>query len=293
MLKNYAVIEAGGTKFRCAVMNEKKQIIEQCRIATKGPQDTLAQVLSFFQEQKVKIGEYTALGIASFGPLDINKASSTFGYITKTPKPGWSDVSLASPLAHSLGCPVALDTDVNGAALAEYYWGAGQGSSVVIYITVGTGIGGGVVIEGKPLHGLIHPEIGHMLVPGHASISGVCPFHANCAEGLASGAAMNKIWGHPAETIKPEHQAWDIEADVLSQLCHNLLVSYSPQKIIFGGGLLANKHLISSIISKTEHSLANYLCMPESISLNDVIVSTGLEQDSGILGAFALAQSCA
>jgi fructokinase len=292
-MKHYAVVEAGGTKFRCAVMNDKKQIIEQCRIATREPKDTLADVLRFFKQQKVKVGEYNALGIASFGPLDINKASSTFGFITKTPKSGWSDVSLASPLAQSLACPVALDTDVNGAAIAEYYWGAGQGSSVVIYITVGTGIGGGVVIDGKPLHGLIHPEIGHMLVPGHASISGTCPFHSNCAEGLASGAAMNKIWGQPAETLAPEHQAWDIEAHVLSQLCHNLLVSYSPQKIIFGGGLLANKHLISSIISKTEHSIANYLCMPESISLSDVILPTGLGQDSGILGAFALAQSCA
>ncbi|MDT0596377.1 ROK family protein [Glaciecola petra] len=293
MTKYYAVIEAGGTKFRCAVINDKKQIVEECRVPTRMPKDTLADVLMFFKREKVNVGKYSALGIASFGPLDLDITSPTFGFITKTPKSGWTGTSLAVPLAQSLDCPVALDTDVNGAAIAEHMWGAGQRKSVVIYITVGTGIGGGVVIDGKPLHGLIHPEIGHTLIPGHPSISGVCPFHSNCAEGLGSGAALNEIWGQPAETLAPEHQAWDIEAHILSQLSHNLLVCYSPQKIIFGGGLFANEQLIDSIITKTERSLANYLSLPESISLNDVIVPTGLGQESGILGAFALAQSCA
>ena len=291
MTKYYAVIEAGGTKFRCAVMNEKKQILAQCRISTRAPVNTLAEVRDFFLQQKIDIGQYAALGIASFGPLDLDRASPNYGYITNTPKPDWSWTSLAVPLAQSLDCPVALDTDVNGAALAEYYWGAGQGHSVVIYITVGTGIGGGVIIDGKPLHGLIHPEIGHMLVPGNSSISGVCPFHTNCAEGLASGAAMQKIWQQPAESLALDHKAWDIEAQILSQLCHNLLISYSPQKIIFGGGVLENEHLIPSMITKTERSLADYLCLPKSVALNDIIVPTGLGQDSGILGAFALAQS--
>lgn len=291
MNKYFAVIEAGGTKFNCAIMDQSKNIVAQCRIPTGSPDATLESVLAFFDNKiPVKQG-YSGLGIACFGPIDMNQASPTYGYITKTPKPFWSNTSVAVPLAKKLDCPVAFDTDVNGAALAESFWGAGKGHEVVIYVTVGTGIGGGVVINGKPLHGLIHPEIGHMILPGHPSLKCTCPFHENCAEGLASGTAMNKIWQKPAETFDKNHQAWELEAIILSQLCHNLLLSFSPQKIIFGGGVMANQNLLDKVIVKTEQSLNQYLTLPHTLSLKDVISPTGLGLNSGLMGAFALAQT--
>ncbi|MGQ8364475.1 ROK family protein [Glaciecola sp. 1036] len=291
MTKYFGAVEAGGTKFKCAVINEQREIIAQTRIPTTSPEATLREVGDFFKLHKKSIGEYEALGIASFGPLDLQPRSSTYGYITKTPKPGWSGTNIILPLENILECPVILDTDVNGAALAEYHWGAGKKENIVIYITVGTGVGGGVVINGQPLHGLIHPEIGHILLPGHPDITCTCPFHSNCAEGLVSGTAIRKIWGQSAEDIEEKHEAWDIITLVLSQLCHNLLVTFSPQKIIMGGGVLASNRLINTIVEKTERSLGGYLSRPISASLSKIIVPTGLTEDSGLLGAFALAQS--
>lgn len=291
MKKYFAVVEAGGTKFNCAVMDQSKNVVAQRRIPTRYPDETMARVLSFFKKEMPAKQKYAGLGIASFGPIDMDQTSPTFGYITKTPKPYWSNTSIAVPLATQLDCPVAFDTDVNGAALAESLWGAGKGHDVVIYVTVGTGIGGGVIINGRPLHGLIHPEIGHMILPGYPLIKGTCPFHENCAEGLASGAAMGKIWHKSAETLDENHQAWDIEATILSQLCHNLLLSFSPKKIIFGGGVMANHSLLEKVIVKVEQSVNEYLTLPNSLSLYDVISPTGLGQNSGLFGAFALAQT--
>ncbi len=287
----YAVIEAGGTKFNCAVIDEHKQFLARSRIPTTNPNETLALVSDFFEQARRPNQPYTALGIASFGPIDMSPSSPTFGYITSTPKPGWSNTDMVVPLAKQLKCPVAFDTDVNGAAYAESLWGAGKGKEVVIYITVGTGVGGGVVINGRPVHGLIHPEMGHMLIPGHPAIQGVCPFHTNCVEGLASGAALSKIWQQPAEQLEDEHQAWDVQSTILSQLCHNLLTSFSPQKIILGGGVMAKPGLIEAVIEKTQISLNHYLTLPHSVQLQDVISPTGLNQDSGLLGALALAQT--
>lgn len=290
MKKYFAAIEAGGTKFNCAIFDDQKVIVDECRIKTTHPDETLAKVIDFFVNNKIINVSYEALGIASFGPIDLDPSSDTYGYITKTPKKYWSNTPLATTLSDALKCPVTFDTDVNGAALAEYLWGAAKNKDVVIYITIGTGVGGGVVINGKPLHGLLHPEIGHMTLPGHPKIKGICPFHENCAEGLASGTALNAIWKQNAETLPADHQAWDIEADVLSQLCHNLMVSFSPQKIVLGGGVMANKALMRAVTKKTEDSLNGYVCFPENVTLSDIISSPGLGEKSGLFGALALAQ---
>ena len=284
----YAVIEAGGTKFNCAIVDENRQIIEELRVPTTTPAETLSACVDFFLRQRKLGRDFSELGVASFGPLDLKTDSAYWGYITKTPKPHWSFTSIAPHLADALKCRVAIDTDVNAAALAEQRWGAGEQAGVVIYVTVGTGVGGGVVINGKPLHGLVHPEIGHFKVIPPTDIEGVCPFHGNCVEGLASGTALGKIWGQPSESIDDSHPAWDHLADVLAQLSHNLMVGFSAEKIIFGGGVMQKTGMLEKIIDKTAASLADYIVFPEGITLSDIIVLPGLGTRSGLLGALAL-----
>lgn len=284
----YAVIEAGGTKFNCAVVTPEREIVAEIRIPTTMPADTLAQTIAFFKQQREQGFSFTRLGIASFGPLDLNKASPAYGYITKTPKPGWSDTNLAGFLADALSCDVAIDTDVNGAALGEYRWGAAQGADVAIYVTVGTGIGGGVVINGKPLHGLVHPEIGHMLVQPPAGQTGICPFHTNCVEGLGSGTALGKIWSQPSDTFADDHPAWDALGEVLGQMCHNLMVTLSAQKIILGGGVMQKQGLVEKVVATTSATLNDYIVMPAGVSLDDIICLPGLGNRSGLFGALAL-----
>lgn len=191
-------------------------------------------------------------------------------------------------MQEALECQVEIDTDVNAAALAEHLWGASKESEVNIYVTVGTGLGVGVVINGKPLHGLIHPEMGHMLVSGLDEIQGVCPFHGQCFEGLASGKAMSEIWQQPAETLPDDHKAWDIQAQVLGQLCHNLVLGFSPQSIVLGGGVMSKDGLIERVIHYTEKSLNSYVVFPENYSLKQIISKPGLGDHSGLLGALAL-----
>ena len=290
MTKYYGALEAGGTKFNCAIVDQNRTIVAQRRIPTTHPQETLSEVIHFFNEQKSSGYEFDALGVASFGPVDLHRGSPTYGQITKTPKPHWSDTPLVDILQQALDCRIEFDTDVNAAALAEYKWGAGVESDVVIYITVGTGLGGGVVINGQPLHGLIHPEIGHMLIPEIEGIKGVCPFHGSCVEGLASGTAMGKIWQQSAETLEDSHRAWDIESQVLAKLCHNLLVTFSPQKIVLGGGVMNKPGLLEKVHKYTEQSLAGYLVMPQGMSVSKLICLPGLGQHSGVMGAFALVQ---
>lgn len=287
--KNYfAVIEGGGTKFNCAIVDTQRNIHAQTRIATTTPDETIALSIAFFKQQIQQGYTFSQLGVACFGPLDLHPHSSTFGNITATPKPHWSHTPIVNLLKEQLDCDVYIDTDVNAAGLAEYRWGAAQGTSVSIYITVGTGLGGGVVVNGKPLHGLVHPEIGHMLVPVPEGIVGVCPFHGGCVEGLASGTAMAKIWQQPAETLGDDHRAWDIQAQVLAHLCHNLIVAYSAEKIIFGGGVMSKAGLMDKIVTYTQQSLANYIVYPKGCSLKSVITLPGLGQNSGLLGALAL-----
>lgn len=288
MTEYFAVIEAGGTKFNCAIMNAEREIFSETRIATTTPEETLRNVVDFFQEQKAKGFGFEKLGLGTFGPVDLDPKSKHYGYITATPKPHWSFTPITQTLESELDCEVTIDTDVNAAALGEYRWGAAQGCNVCVYVTVGTGVGGGVIIDGKPLHGLIHPEIGHMLIGEVDNVAGVCPFHGNCVEGLASGTAMGKIWKTPAETLDDNHPAWDLEAKVLSKMCHNLLMTLSPQKIILGGGVMSKPGLLPKVVSYTEQSLKDYLCLPAETSLADIIRETGLGQRSGLFGSLAL-----
>ncbi len=289
----FAAIEGGGTKFNCAIMDAQRNILTQCRVATTTPNETLNAVCEFFTQQRHNGYLFDYLGLACFGPLDLNPDSADFGKVTATPKPDWSDYPLLKHLADALDCHVAIDTDVNGAALAEYRWGAAQHTQVCVYVTIGTGVGGGVIVNGQPLHGLIHPEIGHMLIPAPEGVEGVCPFHGNCIEGLASGTAMAKIWQQPAETLADDHQAWDIQARVIATMCHNLLVAFSAQKIVLGGGVMNKPGLLEKVIGHTESSLNQYLVMPKSIQLSDVLVLPGLGQHSGLMGALALALDAA
>lgn len=286
-----AAIEAGGTKFNCAIIDSDRNIISETRIDTTVPDETLTHVINFFNEQKKAGYHFTTLGLACFGPLDLHKNSVKYGYITATPKPHWSNTPILSILEEALSCKVFIDTDVNAAALAEYSWGNALKASVAIYITIGTGVGGGVIINGKTLHGLVHPEIGHTLISPPEGITGVCPFHGNCVEGLAAGRSMEKIWGQPAETLPDDHIAWDIQAQVLGKFCHNLLLNFSPEKIILGGGVMNKPGLLKNVINYTKQSLADYLTLPNSLSLEDVILLPGLDQHAGLFGAFALAEN--
>ncbi|GAA0853113.1 ROK family protein [Aliiglaciecola litoralis] len=284
----YAAIEAGGTKFNCAIVDAARNIIVEHRVATTTPQETLAQTVDFFKKQRAAGYDFDALGLACFGPVDLRKSSATFGYITKTPKPHWSNTPVVAILAEALDCRIEFDTDVNAAAIAESRWGAAKDTEVSNYVTVGTGVGVGIVVNGKSLKGLIHPELGHMLIPAPEGIQGQCPFHGNCVEGLASGRAMSQIWGVPAETLDDDHQAWDIQAKVLSKLCHNLLVSFSPEKIVMGGGVMAKPGLLDKVLRYTEDSLAGYLVLPDDLSLEHIICLPGLGSHSGLMGALAL-----
>ncbi|WP_416307829.1 ROK family protein [Neptunicella sp. SCSIO 80796] len=288
MTDNYAVIEAGGTKFNCALMDSNKNILVQQRIATTNPEQTLQQTVDFFQQQRQQGYQFSQLGLACFGPLDLDADSAHFGHITQTPKPGWLNTPIKTLLEQQLNCQVIIDTDVNAAALAEVMWGAAQGAEVAVYITVGTGIGGGVVINGQPLHGLVHPEIGHLQIPNPHRVECACPYHDSCVEGLAAGSAINKIWGVPAEQLADSHQAWQVVADAIAHLCHNLLLTLSPHKIILGGGVMAKPDLVERITRLTEQSLAGYLCSP--VNFEQIIVRPGLGDISGLYGALALLQ---
>lgn len=286
MTTYFAVIEAGGTKFNCAIMDSDKNIVAETRIPTTTPQQTIGASIDFFKQQQASYS-FQKLGLACFGPLDLDANSSTFGNITATPKPNWSNTPIRHQLMQALNVEVIIDTDVNGAALAEYLWGAAQGADVGIYITVGTGVGGGVVINGKPLHGLVHPEIGHILVPNKYNVKCACPFHDSCVEGFSSGSSIAKIWDAPAETLGDDHLAWDVTADALAHMCHNLLMTLSPNKIILGGGVMAKPGLLDKVVAKTDVSLAGYLT--SSTPLSEVIVAPQLGGISGLYGALALA----
>ncbi|KXI28346.1 ROK family protein [Paraglaciecola hydrolytica] len=286
--KYYAVIEAGGTKFNCAIVDVDLNIYAQTRIDTTTPDETIGHVIDFFKQQMAAGYVFEQLGLACFGPLDLAPKSKTYGYITGTPKLYWSNTPIVAMLEQSLECQVFIDTDVNAAALAEYRWGAAQKTTVSIYITVGTGVGGGVVINGLPVHGLVHPEIGHMLIQPPDGIQGTCPFHGNCVEGLASGAAMGRIWKQPAETLADDHMAWDIQAKILARLCQNLILGYSAEKIVMGGGVMAKPGLLNKVIGYTQQSLANYVIFPEGIGLKDIICLPGLGGHSGLMGGLAL-----
>jgi fructokinase len=286
-----AAIEAGGTKFNCAVGRGPNEILASTRIATTTPQYTLDAVLRFFAGAKAKHGAFAAMGVGCFGPVDLDEASESYGSITSTPKPGWQNTDIVGALKARFRVPIGFDTDVNGAVLGEYYWGAGQGLDPLVYITVGTGVGGGVLIGGKPHHGLLHPEIGHLQVPvpKGANKDGHCPFHRHCVEGYVSGPAIAARWGVSAEKMPADSPAWNEVAEVLAALCVNLTLTLSPRRIILGGGVMKQRHLLPLIQGQFKSILNGYLRAPEvGAKLDHYLVVPKLGDEAGVLGALAL-----
>ncbi|SET88273.1 ROK family protein [Stigmatella erecta] len=288
-------IEAGGTKFVCVVGTGPEDIHAQVRIPTTTPEATLGAALAFFQEQSLQGGRLGALGIASFGPLDLHPGSPTYGFITSTAKPGWKNVDVVGPFRRALDIPVGFDTDVNGAALGEGRWGAARGLDTYVYLTVGTGIGGGGVINHQRMHGLIHPEMGHIWLPRSPdevpSFQGVCPYHGACFEGLASGPALHRRWGGQAETLPAHHPAWALEAHYISLAISNFIATLSPQRVILGGGVMEQKHLYPLVRDEVRRLLNGYIQSPSILERMDAyVVPPALGGLSGAAGALALAQ---
>jgi fructokinase len=289
-------IEAGGTKVVCAVGTGPDDLRAEMVIPTTAPADTLGAAVAFFHDCSWAWGPIAGLGIAAFGPLDLDPASPTWGGVTTTPKPGWAGTDLAGPFRRALGVPVAVDTDVNGAALAEYRWGAGREADPFVYVTVGTGIGGGAVVHGRPLRGLVHPEMGHLRIPRDATadpFSGACPYHGDCLEGLASGEAMLRRWGMPAEALPAGHPAWDLEARYLALGLVAAIAVLSPRRIAVGGGVMRAAHLLPRVRREVVALLAGYVDSPAlregAGGVDAYVVPPALGERAGVFGAFALA----
>jgi fructokinase len=288
----FAAIEAGGTKFICAIGDSRGQILDDTRIATRAPEATLTDVLAYFGAAQEKFGVLKALGVGGFGPLDLRPSSSTYGFITSTPKPGWRNTDLKGILQRGLNLPVFIDTDVNAAALGELRWGAGQGLESLAYVTVGTGVGVGVVHHGRAVHGLMHPELGHMMVCRHAAdvdFAGICPFHGDCLEGLAGGTAIVARTGRALRDAAADAVVWEIEADYLGQLCAMLVLSHAPQRILLGGGVMQSR-LYAAVYERMRFWLKEYI-QADELRNPQYLSAPGLGGAAGIKGALSLALS--
>lgn len=281
-------IEAGGTKFVCAVGNEDGTLIERIQLDTLTPEETMPKVMEFFQKHPV-----TAIGIGSFGPVDIDKSSSTYGNITSTPKPGWTNYPFLQTMKEAFNVPMEFNTDVNAAALGELMLGAAQGEESCLYITVGTGIGAGAVVQGELLQGLSHPEMGHILVRKHPedNYEGFCPYHHDCLEGIAAGPAIEKRWGKKGIELQDQQEVWELEAYYLAQALMQYILILSPKKIIMGGGVMKQKQLFPLIQKKLQELLNGYVALPQiTEQIEDYIVPPALGDNAGITGAIMLAK---
>ncbi|MEO0293006.1 MAG: ROK family protein [candidate division WOR-3 bacterium] len=289
----YGGIEGGGTKFVCAVGTGPEDLRDEIRFSTKDPKETINKIIEYFKKQNEK-QRLTAIGIGSFGPLDLNPNSPTYGYITTAPKAEWQNVDIYGKIKEVFKIPVGLDTDVNVAALGEYEWGAAKGLSDFIYLTIGTGIGGGGMSQGNLLHGLLHPEMGHIYIPHNHKkdpYKGMCPFHKDCLEGLASGPAIKDRWGKPGEELEESHPAWELEATYISYAIVNYICVLSPQRVILGGGVMKKRNLLKLIQKKVKDLLNNYIRVPEiTKKIEKYIVLSELGDRAGVLGAIALAK---
>ena len=294
----YGAIEGGGTKFVCAIGDEHGQVLAETRFPTTTPAETLQAAIDFFQAETGQRGAaLDAIGIASFGPVELNPASEHYGFITTTPKPGWAFADVVGAFKQSFpGVPVGFDTDVNGAALGEHRWGAAQAWDTFVYFTIGTGIGGGAMVEGRLLHGLLHPEMGHMILPTHPDDPlprGVCPYHTACLEGLAAGPSLKERWGQPGETIPEDHKAWEVEAFYLAHAIVNVTAILSPQGVILGGSVPHQRQLFPLVRAKVKELCGGYFAHPVFETLEAYIVPPGLGDRAGITGAIALADAAA
>jgi len=285
-------IEAGGTKFVCAVGLPSGELLHQTRIPTSTPQETMERVVAFFRAHQ----PLAAVGIGSFGPVQLNRDSPRFGFIANTPKIAWRSFNLLGAVQRALEVPVALDTDVNAAALAEARWGAAAGIRTFLYVTVGTGIGGAALVGGIPLHGLTHPEMGHIRIPHDRTLDpfpGICPSHGDCLEGLACGPAIEARWQTPLSMLPGDHPAWTLEAEYLALACVNWMCTLVPERIVLGGGVM-QAHLFPLIRARVRDLLNQYLEAPELAGeLDRYIAPSPLEGRAGVLGALLLAAQAA
>jgi fructokinase len=280
-------IECGGTKFNCAIGSGDGEIYECISIPTSRPEETLRGVIDFFAGKGVH-----AIGVGTFGPIDLNPQSQSYGSVIETPKPFWSGFNIVDHIKGHFDVPIGFDTDVNAAALGEATWGAASGLDSCLYMTVGTGIGAGAVVEGKLIHGLTHSEMGHILVRRHPDDGyvGNCPFHRDCLEGLASGPAIEARWGRKAVELEAAHPAWELEAYYLAQALVTYQLVLSPKKIILGGGVMKQSHLFPMIRQNVRSLLNGYVQHPSIIEEIDCfIVPPKLNDHAGLSGALALA----
>ncbi|GIU67811.1 ROK family protein [Candidatus Phycosocius spiralis] len=285
-LQKVGAIDAGGTSWRCAIIDEDLTILARSSFPTTSPQETLGLAAGFFRAQKSAGLDVSVIGVGCFGPLAVNPKDSRWGHILATTKPGWAGADVAGVLAEQTGARITLDTDVTAAALAERAWGAGQGYDDLAYVTVGTGIGAGIIVDGKPIWGSLHPEAGHMRVPRHRDdqeFAGICSFHRDCIEGLASAPAMAARWGQDASELGDDDIAWDIEAYYLGQLSVNLVLTNAIQRIILGGGVMVRHGLVERVAVWAASLLGPYSVGGEGEVGFDV-VGAGLGLDAGLFG---------
>ena len=287
----YGGIETGGSKWECAVGSGPDSLSATATIPTTTPEETIERAVAFFERE----GPIEAMGIGSFGPVDQKLTSPTWGHITTTPKPGWAHTDVGQEIRRRLAVPVAFDTDVNAAALGEHRWGVAQGLDTFCYITIGTGIGGGGMARGRLLHGLVHPEFGHMRIPHDREtdpFAGVCPYHGDCWEGLASARAIEARWGRPADELADGHAAWELQARYLALGLVSVICVLSPERIVLGGGVMSRPELLPLVHREVSGLLNGYL---EAAAVGDgiaeYITPPGLGSRSGVLGAIALAET--
>jgi len=296
MTTYFGGIEGGGTKFVCIVASGPGEVVAETRFPTTTPDETLGRTIDFFREVQ-QTHPLAAIGVGSFGPVDLDPASPTFGFITTTPKPGWAWADVVGPLRAAFDLPIAFENDVNAAAIGESRWGALQGQDPGLYFTIGTGVGAGVIVNGAPVHGLVHPEVGHILLPHDFQkdpYAGHCPYHKDCFEGLAAGPALAARWGARAETFAPDHPAWELEAHYIALALANMVCTLSPRRIVLGGGVMAQPVLLPMVRSKLLAALNGYVAAPAlTENIEQYVVAPGLGARAGSVGAIALAQMAA
>jgi len=279
-------IEGGGTKFVCGIGNEQGVIEDRISFPTEEPEKVMAAIIDYFRNKDVE-----AIGIGTFGPIDIDPASKTYGYVTTTPKPGWSGFPFLATLKESFDVPMGWDTDVNAAAYGEAVWGAAAGLDSCVYFTIGTGIGVGVYSEGRLVHGLAHPEGGHILPRRHPDdrYEGACPYHGDCLEGLAAGPSLEKRWGVKGSELAPDHPAWEMEAYYIGQAVTSTILLLSPKRVILGGGVMHQKQLLPLIRQEVQRNLNGYVQVNDIVNdINNYIVSPGLGDNAALCGSLAL-----
>ncbi len=289
----YGAVEAGGTKFVCSVASDPEHYYEETRFPTTDPETTIGKTIEFFREMKQKY-ELRKIGVASFGPIDMNPDSPYYGYITSTPKPGWDHTDVIGHMERELGIPCVFDTDVNGAALAEYKWGNPEGVRSLVYYTIGTGVGAGLIVNGKPVHGMLHPEAGHTLLIQDKTkdpYAGHCPYHGACVEGLCNGPSIQARFGKPASELGEDHPFWEVLANYLAQVCVQQILITSPEKIVLGGGVMHQLQLFPMIRKETIRLLNGYIQTPQILeNIDRYITPPALGDRAGACGAIALAQ---